>query len=331
MKNIFFILFLFSVPLSAQQVYTGRVLSAKDSSALQGVSIYFDGTSLGTTSNKEGFFKIQNTASNISPLIFRSIGYTTRTVANISVFKDDNFPIVFLEESIDQLETVVLETDPWTREHKLRVFRREFLGKTEAATKSKILNEDAIKLKYSPSNAELIAFANEPIIIENKYLGYIIEYELMDFTVKYSGGSSGLQLVDFTFYEGTSFFRELNEKVKRRFIKHRKEAFSGSLLQFMRALANKKLTEHNFRIFHERFEVAPYKYFEIAPEGKFTKVIMLAKQLSILYEDQQSAIIYEYPFYIDEFGNVSPTRSYSISGFMGQSRIANTLPLNYGL
>lgn len=331
MKYLVFIFLLLSISLRAQKTYTGQILSAKDSTALQGVSIYFDGTSLGTTSNEKGFFKIQNTASNISPLIFRSIGYTTRTVPNISVFEDDNFPIVFLEESIDQLETVVLETDPWTREHKLRVFRREFLGKTEAATKSKIINEEVIKLKYSPSKGELIAFANEPIIIENKYLGYIIEYELMDFTVKYSTGSSGLQLVDFTFYEGSSFFKELKKKPKRRFLKHREEAFKGSLLQFMRALANKKLAEHNFRIFHERFEVPSYKYFDIQPKEDFTLIKMLTKELSILYEDQQSAIIYKNPFYIDEFGNFTPTRAFSISGFMGQSRIANLLPSNYGL
>ncbi|MCL6217668.1 carboxypeptidase-like regulatory domain-containing protein [Zunongwangia pacifica] len=331
MKNIAFLLLFITLPLKAQKTYTGRVLSAKDSTVLQGVSIYFDGTSLGTTSNAEGYFKIKNTASNISPLIFRSIGYTTRTIPNISIFEDENYPVVFLEESVDQLETVVLETDPWTRAHKISVFRREFLGKTKAASKCKILNEDAIKLKYSPSNSELIAYANEPILIENKHLGYVIEYELMDFTVKYSIGSSGLQLVDYTFYEGSSFFKELKEKPKKRFLKNREDAFKGSLLQFMRALSKKQLAEHHFKIFYDQFEVSPYRYFDIQPEANFTKVTMLAEKISILYDHQQSSIIYKNPFYIDQFGNFAPTRAFSISGFMGQSRMANLLPSNYGL
>lgn len=331
MKNIAFLLLLITIPLKAQKTYTGRVLSTKDSTAIQGVSIYFDGTSLGTTSNAKGYFKIKNTASNISPLIFRSIGYTTQTVPNISVFEDENFPIVFLQESIDELETVILETDPWTRAHKLRVFRSEFLGKTKAAGKCKILNEDDIRLKYSPSKHTLIAYADKPVIIENKHLGYIIEYELMDFTVKYSGGSSGLRLVDYTFFEGSSFFKELKTKPKKRFIKHREDAFTGSLLQFMRALSKKELEAHHFRIFYDKFEVQPYKYFDIQPDADFTKVTMLADKISILHNNQQSSIIYKSPFYIDQFGNFTPTRAFSIGGFMGQSRIARLLPLNYGL
>ena len=331
MKKMAFLLLLITIPLTAQKTYTGRVLSAKDSTVLQGVSIYFDGTSLGTTSNAKGYFKIQNTASNISSLIFRSIGYKTKMLSNISVFEDENSPTIFLEESIDQLETVVLETDPWTREHKLRVFRREFLGKTTAASKCKILNEDEIKLKYSPSRGELVAYANKPVIIKNKHLGYIIEYELMDFTVKYSVGSSGLQLVDYTFFEGSSYFKELKNKPRKRFLNNRENAFKGSLLQFMRSLAKKQLTENNFKIFYDKYQVRPYKYFDIQPEEDFTKVTMLAEKISILHNHNQSSIIYKTPFYIDQFGNFTPTRAFSISGFMGQSRMASLLPLNYGL
>ncbi|MDN3597000.1 carboxypeptidase-like regulatory domain-containing protein [Zunongwangia endophytica] len=146
MKRLLLLAILFSFHIQAQEVYTGRVLNAKDSTAVQSVSIYFDGTSLGTVSNTKGYFKIENSSSNISPLIFRSIGFKTRTVPNISVFKDKNYPIVFLEESMDELGTVVLETDPWSRKRKLNYFRREFLGHTTAALKCKILNEDAIKL-----------------------------------------------------------------------------------------------------------------------------------------------------------------------------------------
>ncbi|WBL26585.1 carboxypeptidase-like regulatory domain-containing protein [Zunongwangia sp. HGR-M22] len=331
MKYVLFLSLLFSLQLHAQEVYTGRILSAKDSTALQGVSIYFDGTSLGTVSNTKGFFKIQNSASNISPLIFRSIGYKTRTVSNISVFKEENYPIVFLEESMDELGTVILETDPWSRKRKLNYFRREFLGNTKASLKCKILNEDAIKLKYSPSKNELMAYAEEPILIKNNHLGYFIEYELIDFTIKFSIGSSGLNLIEYTFYEGSSFYKELKEKPRKRHLKNREEAFEGSLLQFMRSLAKKELAKNDFKIFYDRFQVPEYKYFDIQQEHQFTKVAMTKDTISILHKNNQSGLIYKSPFYIDEFGNFTPTRAFNISGVMGQARMSLCLPLNYAL
>jgi hypothetical protein len=79
--------------------------------------------------------------------------------------------LIFLEESRETLGEVHLETDPWSRQKKLEIFKREFLGNTPMARQCRIKNEDKIRLRYIPSTETLVAYADEPIKIINKYLG----------------------------------------------------------------------------------------------------------------------------------------------------------------
>ncbi len=98
----------------------------------------------------------------------------------------------------------------------------------------------------------------------------------------------------------------------------------------MRSLANKKLHENGFRIFHEKFEVAPYQYFNIQPVGQVTTVDVLKEEISILYNNfYQSLLAAAGTFEIDQWGNHSPPAYVIFGGEMGHSRISRTLPLNF--
>lgn len=65
------------------------------------------------------------------------------------------------------------------------------------------LNKDAIKFKYSIKKDQLKAFATEPIIIENKSLGYNLKYELQTFNYDYKK-----RLLNFESYP---FFQEVTK------------------------------------------------------------------------------------------------------------------------
>ncbi|MCC4211153.1 carboxypeptidase-like regulatory domain-containing protein [Leeuwenhoekiella parthenopeia] len=315
----------------AQDRLSGYVYSAQDSTALADVSIYFDGTTLGTITNKDGHYSIAIQPGVKSALVISMLGYNPVYINNYQNISE--LPVVYLTESTEQLGEVFLETDPWSREHKMREFKREFLGGTEVSKNVKILNEEVIKLHYSASKKRLVAWATKPIQIENKYLGYVIDYELQDFYIDYEKSlKSDLNLVYMVYYAGTSFFRELKPKVPRRFKKHRDEAFEGSTLHFMRSLANQKLGEHGFRIFHKSFEVAPYQFFKLQQGEENIHVEQTAEQLSILFDnDQQSSITAKVPFQIDKFGNHFPPSGIIIGGAMGRRRLAMMLPQNYKL
>ena len=330
MTRILFHLFFFCVlNLNAQTRISGEIFKLKDSSAVQGVSIYLDGTSIGTTSSASGTFSMESDYEQKAELIIRSIGFETRRIT-IDPSERNNFKFrVYLKESLDELEEVFLETDPWSRNRKLSIFRRQFLGTTEVAEKTSIKNEEVIKLRYSPSKHTLVAYANEPLIIKNKYLGYEIEYELQNFKVTFYNSPSGLYLAEQVFYEGTMFFKELNQNTPRRYRKNRKTTYEVSLIKFFRSLYKENLQKDGFRIFHKGWETKPYRFFKLFHENDLMRVEILSEKLSVLYEGHQSEIIYHNPFYIDRFGNYYPTTAISVAGAFGLQRISSNLPLDY--
>ena len=321
----------FSLSGFTQNKLSGYVYSAQDSTALADVSIYFDGTTLGTITNKDGHYSIAIQPGVKSALVISMLGYNPVYINNYQNISE--LPDVYLTESTEQLGEVFLETDPWSREHKMREFKREFLGGTEVSKNVKILNEEVIKLHYSASKNRLVAWANKPIQIENKYLGYVINYELGDFYVEYEKSlNSDLNFVYMVYYEGTSFFSELKSRVPRRFKKHRDEAFEGSTLHFMRSLATQKLHENGFRIFYKSFEVPPYLHFKLQQGEENVHVELMVEKLSILFDnDYQSFITAKSAFLIDKFGNHYPPSAVVIGGDMGTKRMATMLPLNYKL
>lgn len=331
--RLFILLFFILItPISdclGQSQLKGKVYSAKDSTAIFGASIYFDGTSIGVSTNEQGSFSISFQKNN-SSLVISSIGYEP-VVLQINDFEGkNNDPIIYLKEKLEELNTVFLETDPWSRLRKLGVFRREFLGSDLSAQSCKIINEDAIKLRYIPSTKTLLASSSEPLIIKNKFLGYLIRYNLTNFEVKFEMTASGLIMPFSTYYEGYSFFEPLKKKLSKKVLKNRNTSYLGSSLHFMRSLYSEELDENNFKIFHERFQVPTYKYFQISSDGNMRLVKLLVEEIAILHDGfDQSGFTTLGEFKIDYLGNYSPPQAIIFKGEMSKDRISEFLPLDY--
>ncbi|MCM4160714.1 carboxypeptidase-like regulatory domain-containing protein [Antarcticibacterium flavum] len=324
-----FVLLLLASRLYSQTHLEGFVYSTIDSLALQGASVYFDGTSTGVSTTAEGYFKISLEDDTTSPLIISSLGYES-FIINLPSQQSSRPLKIYLKESEESLGEVYLEFDPWSRKKKLDIFKREFLGRSAAAAKCRIKNEKVIKLTYIPSKDILVASAAEPIKIVNRYLGYEVNYDLKDFKVEFSTGTSNLRLVHIVYFEGTSFFMDIRKVTPRRFLKNREKAYTGSTLQFMRSLANGNLEENNFRIFKKSYEVPPYSPFRIETKKGLTKVELVEETINILHREiDQSSLKTSGSFYIDNLGNHTPAQNVLFSGVMGNQRMAETLPLNY--
>src|SRR5690606_12074021 len=203
------------------------------------------------------------------------------------------------------------------------------LGTDVAALKSRIKNEEDIKLRYIPSNQTLVAYADAPLKIINRFLGYEVTYNLTDFKAEFST-SGGLRLTTMVYYEGYSLFKEIRKKPSKRSLNNRGKAYKGSSLHFMRSLARQELSENGFRIFHKSFEVPPYAHFRINDKGELKEIEILLEKLVVVYEPLvQSAIQAEGKFFIDVYGNYTPPQIVLFSGKMSKARIAGLLPLNY--
>jgi len=322
------ILCLFSLNIYAQQVIEGYVLNANDSTAIASASVYFDGTTIGVATNNQGFFSIEAPKQINASLIISSIGYQVKAIASLSEVNKEN-PI-FLNENPEKLETIVVEADPWTRKRKMNEFKREFFGTSRAASSIKITNEDVLKLSYSPSQNTLTANATEPLEVINRYLGYIITYNLSSFKITYNEEDSVYPSPYMIYYEGFGFFEESKKEMKRRFKRRRQKSYEGSILHFMKALRNKNLTEAGYKIYKDEEEVMPYEYFDLTKDDELMQVEVLAEKLKIIYKGSEKSILEaSEKFSIDQLGDYAPQKSILLSGSMGGKRFADLLPPDF--
>ncbi|RED44516.1 carboxypeptidase-like protein [Winogradskyella eximia] len=301
---------------------------------IETVSVYFDNTTIGTTTNDKGEFSISYTDAVQSTLVISYLGYNK---VLISDFRSKNNVVIELVEADNALDEVYLEYDDGlTRRQKLRLFRKEFLGNSKFGKSCKILNENDLILKYDKHKKDLYASCKVPLKVLNKSLQYEISYDLIDFEVnfKYANLKTREFTVNSVVYFGTSFYKELENFKKNKSIKNREQAYSGSVQHFMRSLYNKNLKDEGYLVFYDGFIVNEWSYFTVeAVENTDFKKVSLKENVSILYDkDFQSELQLEIDeFFIDTYGNYAPIIGVYFSGVMGNQRVGDTLPLDYGL
>ena len=325
----------FILPLFCfSQTFTGLVLDKLTQQPIETVSVYFDNTTIGTTTNDKGEFSISYTDAVQSTLVISYLGYNK---VLISDFRSKNNVVIELVEADNALDEVYLEYDDGlTRRQKLRLFRKEFLGNSKFGKSCKILNEDDLILKYDKRKKDLYASCKVPLKVLNKSLQYEISYDLIDFEVnfKYANLKTREFTVNSVVYFGTSFYKELENFKKNKSIKNREQAYGGSVQHFMRSLYNKNLKDEGYLVFYDGFIVNEWSYFTVkAVENTDFKKVSLKENVSILYDkDFQSELQLEIDeFYIDTYGNYTPIIGVYFSGVMGNQRVGDTLPLDYGL
>lgn len=239
-KGGLLVIILFLVSFShCQKVVTGKVVSYKGK-PLDGASVYLNNTTIGTLSAEDGSFELLVNEGNYE-LIISFIGYRTR-IENLNIIHySEPLKFALIPETTILEEVIVKPTiynDEWKRN--LQTFKNTFLGRTKLAASCKILNPKALHFEISKDKSTLTAITREPLKIRNKGLGYLKEYDLVD----YSLNKSKLA------YIGYSRYRDLpgGKSKQRRWKKNRRKAYNGSRLHFVRSLLNKSLREDGFAV-----------------------------------------------------------------------------------
>ena len=327
----------FLLPLFCiSQTLTGRVIDKITQRPIETVSVYFDNTTIGTTSNEKGEFSISYTDAIQSTLVISYLGYEK---VLISDFRKNNNLLVELIEAHNELDEVLISYDDGlTRRQKLRLFKKEFLGSSKYGKSCKILNENDLILHYDKQNKTLYASARQPLKIENKALQYKIDFDIKDFEIKfrYVDADTNEFVLDGVLFAGTSFYKNLKNADKRKTIKNRERVYKGSIQHFMRALYNENLREEGYWVFHEGFRVEEWDYFIVETEDESNlKKVTLKNKVSIVFNNDlktQSDLKLDISeFFVDTYGYHFPIRGVYFNGFMGSQRVGDTLPLDYGL
>jgi len=245
MKNIPAILFFFFFPASlfAQHTIKGRVINAANGAAIAGCSIFITNTSKGTVSDNNGYFDLTDIPRGKQELVISSIGYST----NVFSFSESDLPLTLkieLEMKAKELSNVTIEPsveegwDKWGR-----TFMDYFVGNSETASRCRIKNEQAIKFRLYKKSNRLVAFCEEPVLLENKALGYLVKYQLEEFEINFKN--------QFFFFLGYSLYEPLGKVGKaqlKRWEEKREISYNGSIMHFMTSLYNGRILEEGFEV-----------------------------------------------------------------------------------
>lgn len=229
---------LFFMACLAQVSISGKVVNDETGQPIAGASVYFNNTSIGTSSNSAGEFAFHSIDLLNTELIVSSVGY------DILVFKlkgaaDNGRHFIFrLRIKEEQLKEVLVLSDAQKRRW-LDIFKRNFLGITEEASRSAILNEKDIYFTRGADKNTFNAYSDTPLVIMNRMLGYKVNFQLIEFSFnEYSGR---------TYFYGFTRYEELGDK--KRWARNRRKAYLGSTLHFFRALLKDRLKEEGYDIY----------------------------------------------------------------------------------
>ena len=219
------------------QTLTGIVCDKATKQPISGVYAYLDGTQIVDVTSNFGQFTLPVRQMINTNLVLRHIAYQTIIIEDPFAYLPDT---IYLEERPNTLGEITVRADRFSRQQKMRAFREQFLGMTQAGSSCRILNEDDIQLTFNLSTNTLFASSDKPIEVANSYLGYRVLFTLNDFWVKYSGVTLNYNRAQSSYYNVNTVFTDLrpnDERTKRR----RDNVYEESSRNFFKSLANGSL------------------------------------------------------------------------------------------
>lgn len=237
-------LFCFSLQTAmSQNTLKGKVLAADTKQPIHLANVFLSNTSIGTLTNAEGLFTIDHFPPGRYDVVVSCIGYESY-VATIQYAQLPLTIEVNLKPRINILDEVIVE--PYEKngwEKYGQFFMDNFIGTSALSKDCKLKNPQTVRFRYNKKENTLRAFADEPIILENRALGYILKYDLKTFEYNYS--------TRIMYYQGYPLFEEMEtgrKRLEKKWEEKRADAYYGSLMHFMRSLFRNKLIEEGFEV-----------------------------------------------------------------------------------
>ncbi len=232
MKKILLLL-LITLPfyLSIAQTIKGKVVNDIEK-PIADVNIYLDGTKTGTVSGTDGSFTLNLSSANNNSLVFQKDDYETFTVNTSEVLNKTLKVVLIKAKEIEEVRIV-----PYTEtayKNYIQFFLDSFIGYDKENVRIK--NQRSLKFSYDKENKLLKVKAPQTLIIENKNLGYTIDYNLVDYVANFDNNT--------TRFMGTSFFRESKKSDKVKL--NRMNAYEGSQVHFFRSVYNNKVSDEGY-------------------------------------------------------------------------------------
>ena len=221
---------------------SGRVTDAATGEPLPGVHVFIAQSMTGTTTNTDGAYVLEPVAPGAHRLYVSIVGY--EPVARDVFLRPDgeaarqDFQLTEAVVELEGVEVVGVADPNWARH--LQKFIRLFIGETTNAGFTEILNPEV--LSFEDRMVRFTAVAEAPLIIENRALGYRIQYFLKEFAATPTRVS----------YDGEGLYEEMeapSQDVVRRWDALRRQAWYGSWRHFILSVLAGKPEEAGYHIF----------------------------------------------------------------------------------
>lgn len=251
-KPSYFIIFLIAVfwiyPIQttlAQQVpaavIMGTVVDDETGTPLAGVHVFIAESMIGTTTDGDGNYRLESVPLGAHRLYVSIIGFEPQP-RDIILRESQSYTFDFrLKEAVTELGEIVVEEKGdrrWKR--RLERFTQAFVGETPNSEQTVIKNPEV--LDFADKGGTLLAFASEILEIENKALGYRVQYFLKDFAAE----PTRIR------YDGEPLYEEMTPESPEQaaeWEENRRMAFYGSFRHFMLAVISGRANEHGFETF----------------------------------------------------------------------------------
>ena len=226
---------------------SGRVVD--DTGApLQDVNVFLDGTTIGTSTNPDGFYIMDRIPAGYYELVFSHIGFKKAVYTVEEYNGGSRIQRHQMDLEVSQLEEVAVVSERITNDRDnwpafFQLFQQDLFGTSLSSQYCAILNPEVIDFTYEEPENKLIAFAHAPLEIRNDAMAYEITYYLESFErtdtdLRYRG--------QMKFQNDPNPFREFT---KREIRSQRKKSYAGSWNHFKKALLAGRLRKDGFRIY----------------------------------------------------------------------------------
>ena len=189
--------------------------------------MFVPGSAIGTVTDRAGRFALPATFRGPATLGVSMIGYGPLAV-RISVKSTEPVHIALQPRvyTLGEVTVTARRNRRWKKQ--LARFTKEVIGETENARHTRLLNPDVLWFKQR--HGFLLAEASEPLVIENRALGYRIYYSLMHCVIE----AERSQFKGIIRYEALT---PRNAREQRFWEQQRDAAYRGSFKHLLHTLA----------------------------------------------------------------------------------------------
>lgn len=240
-RFLLFISLLFSTA-ALSQTYTikGRVVDASTRTALSKATVYINNSTHGTIADDSGYFSFPALPAGTYEVVASFVGYKTLLVPVKLTTADFKIDIA-LQLQQKELREVLILTNA-TRLRYMDLFRKNVLGFTYDAGRCVIKNPEAIQFIEGKAKNDVLAFADEPLEIENPVLGYTVYFTIAE--VYFNTGTTASYFFGYTRYKD---WME-NDVTNKKWLRNRRNVYLGSSQHFFRSLVKKELQKQGFAV-----------------------------------------------------------------------------------